>query len=437
MSDAKQWFRGGWTCVCVATILPKIEQEMIAKGIIKYNIDIYQLGYRTDVAKSADTHAEAGVLDVAQYSDAALKVWREWGVEMQHRTPAQGFTHHGHGVVKGCTHRSNGAYLQHLDWEKGKNGLRSHGPITGPEPKGPNTPTWQVALKTHTTPKPPPVVLKPGWSKDPIVKLSFAKVPGEVSYLQGCVRVAAVTTSSGKKVAPVYVLAQDYNNTGTIRFLAFSDGGAYLNSMTVKAGGHGQTFHAYRSAAGNLYVWTLIGAVAYRIAWQPGKTITPKSPGVVKMSYGDARPVGTFEHYVGFRDATDVTETFTLHDRFGFTDPAHNSVTPLKKLTIKKDMTPTQQSWAMTGSRIYRLNGATNHDAGKGTKKHVLDVLDWSGKFLLTDFDVTSMSLPGATSDEPEGVTFTGTPGSVLVGKRSGPNNHGRTYPIWLMTGLP
>jgi hypothetical protein len=439
MSDAKQYFRGGYTCVCLVTIIPLIEKEMISKGIIKHNIDVYQWGYRNDVSASAGTHAEAGVLDVGQFSDSALKVWREWGVEMQRRTRAQGFDiEHGHGVVKGCIHRSNAAYLQHLDWEKGKNGLRSHGPITGPEPKGKNTPTWQVAMKTHSATKPPPpVTVKPGWSKNPIVKLSMAKVPGEVSYLQGVVRVAGVTTSAGRKVAPIYVLAQDPGAKGDTRFMAFSDGGAYLNSMVVKNGGHGQTFHAYRSAAGNLYIWTLIGETAYRIAWQPGKTITGGSPGVQRMSYGTARPVGTHEHYVGFRAASSTHESFSIHDRFGFTDPKNNSSAPLKKVTLKKDMTPTQQSWAVSFSRIYRFNGKTNTDAGDGSKLHVLDVFDWSGKALLMDFDVTAMSLPGATSDEPEGLTFTGTPGSVLAGKRSGPNNHGRTYPIWQMVGLP
>ena len=305
----------------------------------------------------------------------------------------------------------------------------------------------QAALRTWavkgTAPKPPdpkppdpkPPVVKPGWLKDPVVKLSMAKVPGPVSYLQGAVRVAGVTVN-GKVIAPVYVMAQDLEGTNT-RFLAFTAQGSYINSMTLKTKEHGQSFHAYRSAAGNLYIWTMFGSTAYRIRWQPGKTLHSRSPGVEKMAYGSARPVGTYESFVGFRSATSTHETITLHDRFGFTDPDNNSAKPIKRVVLKKDMTPTQQSWAVSLSRVYRLNGATNTDAGEGKAKHVLDVFDWAGKPLLMDFDITSMSLPGATSDEPEILTFTGTPGSLLVGKRSGPNNHGRTVPIWQMTGLP
>jgi hypothetical protein len=260
----------------------------------------------------------------------------------------------------------------------------------------------------------------------------MAKVPGSVSYLQGVVRVAGCTTANGTKHAVVYVLAQDYENKGNTRFLLFSANGTYVNSMTVKNGGHGQTFHAYRSAAGNLYIWTLIGAAAYRIAWQPGKTVTTGT----KMAYGDARPVGTFEHWVGFRDATDTRETFTLHDRFGFTDPANNSPKPVKKVTVNKRTSPTQQSWAFSDTRIYRLFGATNQNPPNGSKLHLLDVLDWSGE-VLTTIDITRMSVP-TSSDEPEGITFTGTPGALLVGKREGSSDKSkRTYPIWQMTGLP
>ena len=283
---------------------------------------------------------------------------------------------------------------------------------------------------------PPKPAVKPSWLKDPIVKLLMAKVPGPVDHLQGVVKVAPVTSGS-KKFSSVYILAQDPGAKGDTRFLAFSTNGTYINSMTVKDGGHGASFHAYRSAAGNLYIWTLIGDVAYRIAWQPGKTITARSGGVQKMAYGTARPVGTYESYIGFRASSGGNETFSIHDRFGYTDPKNNSAKALKRVTVPKDARPVQQTVAMSLSRIYRFRGHTNTDAGKGSKLHVLDVLDWSGKVLLKDFDVTAMSLPGATSDEPEGLTFTGTPGSLLVGKRSGPTNKSRTYPIWQMTGLP
>lgn len=285
-------------------------------------------------------------------------------------------------------------------------------------------------------PAPKPPVVKPGWIEEPIVRLSMAQIPSPVNYLQAVVRVAGCEMV-GRTIPAMYVLAQDPDNKGNTRFHLFSASGIYTSTMTVRDGGHGATFHAYRSAAGNLYIWTLIGKVAYRIKWQPGKTITATSPGVTRMAYGTARPVGTFENLVGFRAASSTHETFTIHDRFGFTDPSKNDSRPIRKVTVKKRADYTQQSWSMSMSRIYRIMGKTNRDAGNGGRKHILDVFDWSGKLLLDRFDLTAMSLPRATSDEPEGLTFSGTPGSVLAGKRSGPNNRSRTYPIWQMVGLP
>ena len=146
-------FRDGWTCPCVVTVFPLIEREMVGRGFIKKSIDVWQWGYRTDVPESAFTHAGGGVLDTQQFSDPELEVWREWGFEVQERTPAQGFKlRHGHGVLKGCPHVSrgtSGAAWQLLEWERGRNGLRGRGPITGPGPIGKDTPTWQQAVADH------------------------------------------------------------------------------------------------------------------------------------------------------------------------------------------------------------------------------------------------------------------------------------------------
>jgi hypothetical protein len=294
-----------------------------------------------------------------------------------------------------------------------------------------------VVPNTPVPPKPvpPKPAAKPSWSSKPIVTLAISKIPGDVTYLQAVCKVAGGVVN-GKKVADIYVLAQDPGAKGDTRFLAFNSGGGYINSMTVKNGGHGSTFHAYRSAAGNLYIWTLIGSTAYRIKWQPGKTVTSSSSGVEKMAYGTARPVGTYEHYVGFRAANDTHETFTIHDRFGFTDPKNNTSRPIRKVTVKKRTDYTQQTWSVSDTRIYRFMGKTNTDAPKGTRKHILDVFDWAGKLLLDRFDLTAMAVP-TTSDEPEGLTFTGTPGSVLAGKREGGSKPNRSYPIWQLTGLP
>ena len=138
-------FRGGHTCECVALSLPRIERAMLQRGIIRRSIDVWQLGYRTDVRASAGTHSAGCMVDVGQYSDAALRVWREYGWTMQHRTRAQGFSmDHGHGGPYGCWHGSDYADYQQREYAAGRNGLISRGPVTGP-----NVPLirWDTALK--------------------------------------------------------------------------------------------------------------------------------------------------------------------------------------------------------------------------------------------------------------------------------------------------
>jgi hypothetical protein len=143
-------FRGRLVCYCVATSLPLVEQAMIEAGVIKYSIDIHQGGYnKGGVSASAGTHDRGGNIDVAQYSDAALRIWREWGWCMQARTRAQGFSPHGHGWPKGCPHLSSGGAYQASEWQNGRNGLRSRGAITGPGPKGRSTPTWTQGIQAH------------------------------------------------------------------------------------------------------------------------------------------------------------------------------------------------------------------------------------------------------------------------------------------------
>lgn len=139
-------FRGGLVCSCIAASFASIEQHMIAAGIIKHNIDVFQWCYRSDVAASAGTHDRGGVIDTGQYSDAALKIWRQHGVLMQHRTPAQGFIHHAHGMWHGCPHMSSGLAYQDREYLAGRNGLISRGPVTGP-----HVPviTWQAALAKY------------------------------------------------------------------------------------------------------------------------------------------------------------------------------------------------------------------------------------------------------------------------------------------------
>jgi hypothetical protein len=140
---AKVRFRGGWTCSCVTTSLPLVEQDMLGRGLITFNIDIYQLGYNTLVTASAGTHAAGGCTDVGQYSKDQIEVWREWGWTMQHRTTQQGFDFdHAHGWPYGCPHLSSDAQQQNVQWNHKQNGLTSKGAVAGLWP----IPDWKTAI---------------------------------------------------------------------------------------------------------------------------------------------------------------------------------------------------------------------------------------------------------------------------------------------------
>src|SRR5690606_38885804 len=156
LKERVSW-RGGRTCTCVIESVEKVvEPRLKAAGVIKYSVDFYQLGYRTDVSASAGTHAGGGVVDVAQYSDKAIRIWREAGWAMWHRTPAQGFMHHGPGVLEGCPHLPSAARSQLTQYHNGTNGLRGHGKDDGPRIK---LPDWDDAIRDYlreTAPKPPP-----------------------------------------------------------------------------------------------------------------------------------------------------------------------------------------------------------------------------------------------------------------------------------------
>jgi hypothetical protein len=137
-------FRGGRTCTCVATSLPVVEEHMLLLGLISNSLDIYQLGYRNDVGASAGTHAGGGNTDVGQFSAAHIKVWREAGWTIQHRTRSQGFDmDHGHGWPFGCPHLSAGGRSQAAQWKNRQNGLISRGRVQGPWP----VVGWETGMK--------------------------------------------------------------------------------------------------------------------------------------------------------------------------------------------------------------------------------------------------------------------------------------------------
>jgi hypothetical protein len=158
-------FRGRRTCICVVRIVPLVEAEMKKRGLIRNSVDFFQMGYNTGgVTASAGTHDRGGAIDVAQYTDAHLVVWRMFGVRMMHRTPAERFSHHGHGWPGGCPHMSSGLRYQESEWRAKRNGLVNRKAVTGP---GWTTITWQEAVKKYggkpVTPAPAPA---PAIAKD-------------------------------------------------------------------------------------------------------------------------------------------------------------------------------------------------------------------------------------------------------------------------------
>ena len=277
----------------------------------------------------------------------------------------------------------------------------------------------------------PPPAAKPGWKHHKT--LSLNGVSGSVSYLQGMARVDAMTEDDGTSHAERWIVAQDYNNAGDIRFLMFDSSGKYIDWMQVNDAGHGQTVYAYRSAAGNLYVWCGEDP-SYRYPWNSGKKVSRTSGD--KMDYKGGRPQAGYHDRVAFRSATDTKETISIFDRTDFTDGTNRSK-PIKEVTLSKRTDLTQQSWSCNESRIYRIYGSTNESPDPSGGKHVLDVFDWAGTCLLSKFDVTGMHLSGSDEDEPEGLCFAAN-GAVLAAKREGgASASARDYVVWEMTGLP
>ncbi len=135
-------FRGGRTCSCVALSLPWVEADMKRRGLIQDSIDIFQLGYRTDVEASANTHAAGGCTDVRQYLPSQIQVWRWWGWTMQRRD-LTGVVTHGHGWPYKCPHLAPAAQKQEADWDRKDAGLVGSAQVVGPWPVLP----WRDAFE--------------------------------------------------------------------------------------------------------------------------------------------------------------------------------------------------------------------------------------------------------------------------------------------------
>jgi endonuclease/exonuclease/phosphatase family metal-dependent hydrolase len=178
-------FRGFPACECLAEWLPWVEKLQIHRRIIQHNLDLFQL--IGSASASANTHKTGGAFDVAQSSWSALQVYRQAGADASwRRTPAQGFTPHAHGVLRGCPHNLPARY-QITAVDAGYNGLGSGGHggrDDGPRPLSKRT--WQQGIDWVkgqlgvAVVVPPPLVstvwdhthwnvasMKPGWFSVP------------------------------------------------------------------------------------------------------------------------------------------------------------------------------------------------------------------------------------------------------------------------------
>jgi hypothetical protein len=182
------FFRGKPACSCLVAWLVAYERELLRRGLIKYNLDVYQL--IGGAGASAGTHRTGGAFDLGQFSTEALKVARQMGADADwHRTPNQGFIHHAHGVLRGCPHNGPARYqITAVDAGYNGLGLNGHGGRDdGPRPLSGRT--WDQGIKwaaaQGTTPVNP--AAKTVTLSDPHITESSwlalsTKFPGKYAY---------------------------------------------------------------------------------------------------------------------------------------------------------------------------------------------------------------------------------------------------------------
>lgn len=154
-------FRNRKACRCLATWLPAYEAELLRRGVIKHNIDIFQLIGSNP--KSAGTHKSGGAFDIAQTTDEAIEVARLMGADATWLRPlnwdGKGGIEHTHGVLRGCRHNAPARY-QVTAVDAGFNGLGhlgQGGPDTGPRPLSKRT--WKEGIAWARTQRPAELVV--------------------------------------------------------------------------------------------------------------------------------------------------------------------------------------------------------------------------------------------------------------------------------------
>ena len=137
-------FRGRPACDCLVRWLPVYERELLDRGLLKVELDIYQLiGAAT---ASAGTHRGGGAFDDAQFSREQVRVARQMGAAKWHRKRPTFSTEHGHGVFKGCPHADPSAKAQVAELEAGGDGLVGSASDAGPRDVQIPLRTWEEGI---------------------------------------------------------------------------------------------------------------------------------------------------------------------------------------------------------------------------------------------------------------------------------------------------
>lgn len=155
MSNVAGYFRGKPACSCLLKWLPVYEAELKRRGVIKYNLDVYQL--IGGASASAGTHSGGGAFDLGQTQPVAIAVARAMGADATWvRRKSQGFDDdHLHGVLRGCPHNGPARY-QIAAVDAGFNGLGAGG--RGGRDDGPARyrRTWKQGIAWAKTQQPKP-----------------------------------------------------------------------------------------------------------------------------------------------------------------------------------------------------------------------------------------------------------------------------------------
>lgn len=183
MSNVAGYFRGKPACSCLLKWLPAYEAELLRRGLLKSNLDVWQL--IGGAAASGGTHALGGCFDIAQTSREQIAIARQMGADAtwfrRYNWDGKGGMAHTHGVLRGCPH--NGPARYQIDAvDQGYNGLGwmgRAGKDDGPRPL--TRRTWQQGIawaNAQAAKKPKPTTLRFGtWNvglKKPLAAKTLA-----------------------------------------------------------------------------------------------------------------------------------------------------------------------------------------------------------------------------------------------------------------------